>query len=480
MAAPPIRFGTSGWRGVMGDEFTLPRARVLVLAVARWLRETRAPRRALLAHDARPGGERLVRAAAEVLAGAGVRADASPGVTATPLVTRALAARAAAEGRYGVGLVFTASHNPPAYHGLKVFGADGAVLGPEPSRRIETLARKALAGPAPRTRRAEPGTVDLAGEYVRELTGRLDTGAFRATRPLVVHDAMHGAGAGVLDAVLEDAGARVARLRARRDARFGGAAPDPVAERLAGLSAAVRRGKGLRVGIATDGDADRYAAVDLDGRVLSPTATVALLVDHLARTGRIHRGVAVSVATGSLVRRVAAEYGLPVERHPVGFKWLSASLGERRVDCAGEESGGFVWAGLGGVDKDGILAGALLAELVAVSRAHLGSRLADLERRYGAFRCGRIAVPATEETRQRLAALEKSPPERAGHAAVERVDDRDGLHMGLADGFLMVRASGTEPVVRIYAEAPSEAALRRRLALGLRWLGAGPSGNLAI
>jgi phosphomannomutase len=478
-AGAPTRFGTSGWRGVVGDEFTLPRARAVARAVARWLRESGGTARALVAHDTRPGGGRLAREASEVLASEGVRVERVRGVTPTPVATRAVAARG-----LGAGLVFTASHNPPAYHGLKVVGPRGSALAPEPVARVEALANGILAaegGEREAAGRRGGGVreVALVSEYLEALAARIDRDAFQRRRPFVHYDALHGAGAGVLDRALREAGARVDGRHLAPDARFGGAGPDPVPARLRCFARRVARARGLRLGLATDGDADRLAAVDATGRVLSSTQTVALLVDHLARAGRIERGVAISVATGSLVERVARDHGLPVTRHPIGFKWLSAALLDGEADCAGEESGGFVWAAHG-VDKDGILAGALLAEIVATAGVPLGVRLAELEGRHGASHCARAELPATARCRERLARLRRSPPARVDGARVEEVDRRDGLRLGLADGFLMLRGSGTEPVVRLYAEAPSPRRLRARLAAGARWLAPGSSGNLAI
>lgn len=470
----PIRFGTSGWRGVLGSEITLPRVAAVVRAVARWLEESGLPRSVLVAHDSRPGGERLTATARAELVARGVTVVLAAGAVPTPV-----AARAVTEGGFGAGLMFTASHNPPAYHGLKVIGPRGSGLEKRATRRLERLAGEALAaaeGPAGR-RRAPVRCADLVEDYLSALAGLLDVQAIARARPLVHYDAMHGVGAGVLDRFLRDAGARLVTHRARRDARFAGLGPDPVDGRLATLSRAVRGARGLRLGLATDGDADRYAAVDAGGRILSPTQAVALLVDHLAARGRVSQGVAISVATGSLVERVARAHGLRVERTPIGFKWLSRSLLDGRTDCAGEESGGFVWRAHG-VDKDGILAGALLAELVAGRGEPLGARLAALERRHGPSHCGRIALPGSERPRERLAQLLRSPPQRALGVRVLDVDRRDGLRLGLEDGFVMLRASGTEPVVRVYAEGPSAAALGARLRQGARWLGAGPSGNL--
>ncbi|HKJ23489.1 MAG TPA: phosphoglucomutase/phosphomannomutase family protein, partial [Myxococcota bacterium] len=253
-----IRFGTSGWRGVLGDEFTLARARAVVRGVARLLRERGEPARVVLSADARPGGARLVREAAAVLASEDVRVERATGVTATPVLARAVARR-----RAGAGITFTASHNPVAYQGLKVFASSGSVLDVGPTRRLERLANRALGEAAPARRRGSgaPGrAVDLVPEYRAALLGRLDREAFARSRPRVLYDALHGAGAGVLDGLLAEAGARVAGRRLARDARFGGAGPDPVPARLGDLARAVAASRGARVGLATDGDADRYAA----------------------------------------------------------------------------------------------------------------------------------------------------------------------------------------------------------------------------
>jgi phosphomannomutase len=281
---------------------------------------------------------------------------------------------------------------------------------------------------------------------------------------------MHGAGAGVLDLGLARAGVRVERLRGEPDPGFGGAAPDPVPARLSLLARRVRRGSGLRLGLATDGDADRYGVVDADGRVLSETEALALLVDHLARTGRVHRGVALSVATGSLVERVAAAHGLPVTRHPIGFKHLAAALASGQADVAGEESAGFAWSPFCR-DKDGILAGCLFAEIVAHTRAPLGRRLRELVRAHGASCCARVALRGAPGPTRALEALRVRPPERVAGARVLAATSEDGLRLTLRDGFVMLRCSGTEPVVRIYAEAPDARGLERRLRAGARLLG---------
>jgi phosphomannomutase len=464
-AVAPIHFGTSGWRGVLTDEITAPRLRAFAAGVAAWLRESRPDASVLVAHDTRAQGPELAGLAARVLAGAGLRPRPVRSPVPTPVVASALA-----RGEADAALVVTASHNPPAYQGVKVLVRGGGGVSRAQSRRIERHVERFLAGPAPPERRLPQREVDLTAPYLDRLVEQVDREPFARTRLRVVYDALYGTGAGVCDRALRRLGARVEVLRGVPDPRFGGAAPDPTPERLAGLAERVRAGRGPRLGLATDGDADRYAVVDADGRALSETEALALLVDHLARSGRALRGVALSIATGSLVARVAAHHGLAVSRHPIGFKFLSRALLDGRADVAGEESGGFALAALGR-DKDGIAACCLFAEIVASDGAPLRARLRALERLHGRRTCGRTALAPPPGSRERLARLRRAPPARVDGTRVRSVDVRDGLHLGFDDGFLMLRASGTEPLLRLYGEAPDRPALRRRFAAGRRLLG---------
>jgi len=509
LALHPIRFGTSGWRGVLGDEVTLPRLRALAAAVAAWLAESQPRARVLVAHDTRFLGAELAGSAARVLGAAGLRPLAIASPVPTPVVAHAV------RRRHGdAALVVTASHNAPEYQGVKVIAAWGGGVTDEQARRIESLcgpacsqaprsseaagdavasaatrspgvsrkrsrSERAQRGEAERSQQTHHGSaislfdpaLDLVPAYLGALREHVDRDAFRGTRLSVIYDALHGTGAGVCDRALRGLGARVEVLHGERTPRFGGGAPDPVPARLGGLARRVRSAAGLCIGLATDGDGDRYAVIDAGGRPLAESEAVALLVDQLARTGRVRRGVALSTATGSLPERVAGAHGLRVVRHPIGFKHLSRALWEGSADVAGEESGGFAWDPLAR-DKDGILACALLAELAAATRAPLRARLAELERRHGRSRCGRVAGPVSASSRARLARWIEAPPTRVDAARVLAVDTRDGLRLAFDDGFLMLRASGTEPVLRIYAEAPDRRALERRLAAGRRLLDA--------
>lgn len=461
----PIRFGTSGWRGTLGDEVTDERVRAFVLGAAAWLKRRGAGARVLVGFDGRFASERLADLAARTLQARGLDAVVASGVTPTPALARAVPRRRAAG-----GLMLTASHNPAHDHGIKLFGPRGEPIGPRAAAQIEAAAARALARtPRDAALRGRRVRSDLAGSYIRDLARACGEVLRSSPRLRVVYDAMHGAGAGVFDAALLSAGTRIEVLRGVPDPLFGGVTPDPVPEQLSVLARRIRAGRGLRLGLATDGDADRIASVDETGRVLTEGEQAALILDHLARTGRVRRGVAMTRAVGSLLDRVAACHGLRATRHPVGFKHLAGELQAGRAEVAIDESGGVAFAPFA-LDKDGMFAGALLAESVALRRIGLAAQLAALRKRHGASAVGRRALPATDALRSALERLRAAPPKRFGRSEVGRVDVSDGLWLGLDDGFVMWRASGTEPVVRLYADAPGGQALHARLVAAERWL----------
>ncbi|MDX1650422.1 MAG: phosphoglucomutase/phosphomannomutase family protein, partial [Myxococcota bacterium] len=275
---------------MLADEVTFDRVRAVAAALADLVR-AEGGGRVLVAHDRRFQGAALAATCARVLEGAGVRSVRAAAPLPTPAASFAVIRR-----RLAAALVVTASHNPPAYQGLKVLGPGGGTAPAAWTRALERGAAAWLRRGAPPERAPRGRAVDLATPY-RAALGRLLGEGLRGPRRLhVTVDALHGVGAGVLDRVLADAGARVTLLRGAADPCFGGQPPDPVPAHLGPLREALRRGRGLRLGLATDGDADRLAAVDARGAPLSASDVLALLVDHLARTGRLRRGVALSVA----------------------------------------------------------------------------------------------------------------------------------------------------------------------------------------
>jgi phosphoglucomutase len=269
-----IRFGTSGWRGVLGEDFHFAGARAIAAALARHVGAPATRPRVLVAHDTRFLGERLAEQAAAALAGAGARPVLCAGPTPTPVVNRALGVRRAA-----AALVFTASHNPAPYQGLKLLLPWGGSAPDTVTRRIAAEAERWLARAEPPLGPVPSQRASVIPAYLTALERALGP-APKGRAPTVSYDALHGCGAGVLDAALAGRGCRVRLLHGERDPDFGGAAPDPTPARIAELARLVRRGRGLRLGLATDGDADRLAAVDAGGRLRLETELLALLVDH--------------------------------------------------------------------------------------------------------------------------------------------------------------------------------------------------------
>jgi len=449
---------------VLGDDFGFAGVRALARALAEHCGAPHGAPRVIVAYDTRFAGARLAAAAAQALAGAGARPLQVSGAVPTPVATHAVRRRRAA-----AGFLVTASHNPPEYQGVKIVAPWGGTAPAEWCRGLEARAARHLRGRRPREAVLRGRGIDATGPYLQALVAQVERAPLRRSGLRIFYDAMHGAGAEVMARLWRELGVPVATLHGSADPTFGGAAPDPTPGRLRELGAALRRASGLRLGLASDGDADRFAVLDSDGRMLSETDALALLVDHLARTGRLRRGVAISIATGSLVERVAASYGLSVSRHSIGFGHLTQALLEGSAEVAGDESGGFSLAPFAR-DKDGLLAGALLAERLAMQARPLREQLRDLRRRHGASCCGRAALPSQPADGRALRRLAAAPPARFDGARVTGRSLRDGVLWGLADGFVLWRRSGTEPVVRLYAEARDPQGLSQRLARAARRL----------
>jgi phosphoglucomutase len=444
-----IRFGTSGWRAVLGEEFTFPNARRVVTAIARVVKAAGGSPALVLASDTRFLNERFVDEAARVLAREGVisrRADRDVPTPAVAFTIRRLAAAG--------GVNFTASHNPPEYNGIKFSTSDGAPALPEATGKIEAEIAKttdADAEPAP----AVPlETIDPRGPYLEQLSRFVDKATLAKANLRVAVDPRFGTSRGYLDAFLEDAGVDVALLNGQRDPYFGGLSPQCDEKNLAELSRLVVRDK-RRLGLATDGDADRFGIIDADGRYVDPNHCLMLLADLLLprrKPGDV-RGVARSVATTHGLDAVAKTYGAPILETPVGFKYIGELLLEDKITLGGEESAGFTMAGHV-PEKDGLLAGLLLAELVATTGETLGSLLAALFKRVGSFypkrADARLDPALAASMKKRLA---ENPDSLAG-LKVNAIDRTDGQQLDLGDGrWILFRPSGTEPVVRIYAES---------------------------
>jgi len=446
-----ITFGTDGWRATL-ETFTDRRVRIVGQAVATYLRDEGEQGTVGIGYDAREHSRGFAEELARVLCANGFDVLVSDRDCPTP----ALAWTVRNRDLVG-GLVLTASHNPPEYNGIKFVPADGTPALPAATDAIEE--RLAEPDPLPEAQHGTVDEADLIGPYVehcREFVG-VDLDGLP-----VVYDAMHGSGRGVTDRLLEAAGAAVERRRCEQDPEFGGSPPEPSAERLGELVERVREGEAA-IGIANDGDADRIGVVTPERGVLDPSLFFAAVYDYLLETET--GGAVRTVSTSSIVDRVAEAHGESVAETPVGFKWVAEAMGEEGALMGGEESGGFGVAGHLR-NKDGVLLALLSA--AATAAEPLDDRVDRLEADHGEVHQDRVSVDCPDERKASVVAdLGDALPEAVAGSAVESVNDVDGFKIFLADGsWLLVRPSGTEPKLRVYAEATSDERVAELLAAG--------------
>jgi alpha-D-glucose phosphate-specific phosphoglucomutase len=448
-----IRFGTSGWRAIVADEFTVANIRLAVAGIAAFVKTQPRPHRVLVGRDPRFLGESFVAEAARVLAGAGVTPIVIPEAAPTPAIAYAVRTL-----KTSGAINFTASHNPPEYNGIKYSTPDGAPALPEVTKQIEA----AIAGfPADHAvHKTEPPTngfetADVKPAFLKRLAELVDLKAIAKSGIKVVYDPFWGAGRGYSSELLREAGVPVETVHDYRDVLFGGHAPEPD-DHLLGDAKANMKEIGAAIGIATDGDADRFGIVDGDGTFIQPNYIIALLFDYLVETRGWRNGVAKSVATTNLINALAEHHKVPLYETPVGFKYIGELIIADKIAIGGEESAGLTIRGHV-PEKDGVIAGLLVAEMVAVRGKSLGVQLKDLFAKVGSFYPVRENFRLTPEVKAAFTEKLKTDPTELGGRKVTRVVRTDGLKLILEDGsWVCYRLSGTEPVVRAYTEARSE------------------------
>ncbi|MBI5018492.1 MAG: phosphoglucomutase/phosphomannomutase family protein [Deltaproteobacteria bacterium] len=470
-----ITFGTDGWRGIISRDFTFANVRRVVAAIGAYLEEQGTSNHGVaVAYDRRFLSEQYAAEAAGVLAASGVPVQ----LAATPLPTPVLS-WAVRQGGLGGGIMITASHNPPAWNGIKFKESFGGPARGPACRRIEEL----LAGPSPagddiaclppdRLGRCSLVSVLDAWEGYGEALQRLvDFDALRRAGPRVAVDCMHGSGTPWLRRLLEQAGCHVVELHGDHNPGFRGVPPEPIAANLAELEEAVRV-EGCRLGLATDGDADRIGAVDERGRYFSTQRIFAVLLHYLREHKGLRGDAAKAVSATSMIDLLASRHGFEVVLTPIGFKHLAAAMLERDILIGGEESGGIgISAHL--PERDGLLNALLLAEIVATGSG-LREYVQQIFDEVGYFTYDRIDLrldrEAIQAVRDRMGAL-REVGSLAGRP-VREVLALDGTRLLRDDAsWLLIRPSGTEPLLRIYAEARSRAEVEELLREGRRLAG---------
>ena len=462
---PLIRFGTDGWRALIARDYTFANLRVCAAAAAGHLKEQgMAERGAVVGYDTRFGSPEFAAEAAAVIAAEGVPVRLSDSAAPTPAVSYNILHHGA-----GGGVIITASHNSGAWNGFKYKPDYAGSAPPEIVERIERRIDALLdaGGVAPPVSPPDGGllqVVDMSAPYLENLARGVDVGAVRAAGLRVGVDAMHGAGAGFFAAALEGEGASVEEMRAERNPAFPGMRqPEPIEPNLGPSIEAARAGR-FDVVLATDGDADRLGVLDENGAFIDTLSTFSLLCLHQLRHRELRGPIVRSLTQSAMVDKLAARAGQPVHVTPVGFKFVGPTMLTEDAVAAGEESGGYAFRG-NIPERDGIFSGLLFLELMARTGKRASELVKHLHEQVGEHAYDRLDVDlAPDGPRPDAVTLAARPPASIAGLRVEGTDTMDGARYTLEGGFWgLIRPSGTEPLLRIYAEGDSPQRVREML-----------------
>ena len=461
-----IKFGTNGWRAIMGEEFTFRNVRIVVQAAANYLKAKfpDSPISIIVNYDTRFLSERYAFEAAKILSQNKIHAFLSE----RDAPTQAQAYQIIKRGCQG-GINFTASFNPPVYNGLKFNTHTGAPALPEVTGQIEKEIEKIQAGfvSVPSYPRNEYITkIDLQADYLEYLQKSIDFDVIRRSGMKIGIDLLFGTSREYLDEALEENDIPIETIHGYVDPYFGGVIPSCTEENLRELRKLVRDKK-CQIGIATDADGDRFGILDQNGTFIHQNYILAMLLDYLIRIKGWRGGVARSVTTTHLIDRITRKYDLPLFKTPVGFKYMAELFLQDKIVFGGEESA-CVAVKNHLPEKDGIFAGLLVAEMIAAMGKSLSEIKDDLFRNYGEMVGGQRNVPRSPDRDRRLRELVAAPPLRMGNRKIEIVETIDGVKFGFSnDAWILLRFSGTEPVIRCYGEAESRKELDRLMKNGV-------------
>lgn len=463
----PIKFGTDGWRAVIAEDYTFDNVRLCAQGTAAFLKAHQLDSRGIvIGYDTRFSSEDFAAAVAEVTAANGIPTFLCDKAAPTPVTAYNLVAR---DG--GGGVVITASHNPGAYNGYKYKPHYGGSASPEIVAELEEYIEDAeKSGDVKRMSLAEAESqglleyFDPEPTYLSHMATLVDLEAIRNAGLDIVVDAMHGVGAGYFSKLLEGGSTRITELRSERNPAFPGMAqPEPLAHNLQGLIDEVQD-QTADVGLATDGDADRLGVVDDNGRFVTTLETFALLCYHQLEVLKNSGPLVRSITMTSMIDKLGELYEVPVFDTPVGFKYLGPVMMTEDALIAGEESGGYAFRG-NIPERDGILSGLMLLDLIVKTGKGISDLLEELTAKVGPHVYDRLDLKFEESQRQAIISrIQKAAPSSFAGRKVESIDTRDGYRFVLEGGYwALIRFSGTEPLLRVYAEAESAADLKAYL-----------------
>ena len=460
-----IKFGTDGWRAIMAEEFTFPNVRLVAFAIAKYVKDSqKASKGVVIGYDTRFLSDKFAETCARVLLGADIKVlllerDAPTPVTAFTVVNRNAAG----------AIMITASHNPPYYNGIKFIPEYGGPASPQITAQIESNLLTIMPNEKILEKSIEKGIaekmlekVEPSEDYFKKITELVDFETIRKSKMSVAYDPIYGTGRNYVDALLVRNSIDVRVIHNMRDPLFGGGMPEPSVEFLSQLTSIVKDNK-LALGLATDGDADRFGVIDSLGVYMTPNQLISIIFLHLIKRRKFQGAVVRSIATTHLIDRIAEKFDIPVHETPVGFKYICEKMLAENIIIGGEESGGL--SILGHIpEKDGILANLLACEVAAIENKPLSIVYKNLLDEYGEVYTDRINIHLKSEEQKNsiMHKLKIDPPSFIMNVKVNSINDIDGYKFLLKDGsWVLVRASGTEPVLRIYIEGTSKDMLRK-------------------
>ncbi|WP_118974495.1 phosphoglucomutase/phosphomannomutase family protein [Taibaiella koreensis] len=446
-----IKFGTDGWRAIIAKDFTVYNVARVSQGLAHWLRQSGNEAHVVIGHDCRFGGALFAATAAGVLCANGIKVSLAKGFVSTPMVSLGVKTLGAQQ-----GVVITASHNPPDYNGYKLKGPHGGPTSPKDIAAVEALIPDAVTVPQTSLEEWEAKGmlqyVDLEQMYLDYLHTKFDLGKLDNAPYKLAYDAMYGAGQNVIRRTLPSA----VLLHCDYNPSFKGTPPEPIHKNLGELSETMARTPELKVGLATDGDADRIGLYDEDGHFVDAHHIILLLIQYLHQYKGLGGKVVIAFSVTDRVKKMCAAYGLEVEVTPIGFKYISEKMIESDVLLGGEESGGIAIKGHI-PERDGIFDGLIIYEYMMETGKTLKQLCEEVYAVTGRFAYERNDLHLTEEQKLRIMKEAGEGVYKAfGSYKVDRIETIDGIKYHLDNGgWIMLRASGTEPVLRIYAEGNS-------------------------
>ena len=471
MPHPQIKFGTDGWRGVIADDFTFANVRTAAEAIAAYVHAQEDPAKGLcIGYDTRFGSKAFARACAEVVAATGIRVSLANDITPTPALSFGVRDRGAAG-----GIMITSSHNPPQWNGVKYKAWYGGSGKPSIIAAIESY----LGKPVPRS--AQPATieeVDFLPPYLKAIESFADLDLIAKSGMKFAIDSMYGAGRTILSNIFKQLGVDHVQIRGHVDPLFPGINPEPIEPHIRALGEAVVANK-CDAGLCTDGDADRIGATDEHGEFVDPHKIFSVLLSWVLRRKGWPGAVTRAFNTTKMLDRIAAKHGRELIEHGIGFKFVCDYMLEREIVMGGEESGGIGFQ-RHLPERDGLLNALLLANVMAEEKKTLGRLVADLQAEYGEHQYGRVDLHIPDDVKN--AAIARAKALKAGDPAIAgmpilRQETLDGVKFYLdnpeaktkpnaAETWILFRASGTEPLLRIYTESTSKEAVAKLLESG--------------